>query len=392
VKIPQSSVIVTVIMMLTASSLLAQDRPSALDRRGNQSFESLMKEYRNACQAWEAEYRAASDEARKSGNEQDIKFNKPFTSVVFAPRFLAIAESDPEGPEALDAVTMAFQMTQNATDSASLRTRQQCVDMLRNCYITKPAIKDFLGVFSRWYDNDDSKALLAQVIAGNSDRRIQAAAYKARIDSRRNLLRFADQVKDPKHLAEWEDSLGKDAVKQRLVESEKAKTEVEEWRAKLRESYGDVFSDLTIGNQAPEIKISALDGTEATLSALKGKVVVLDIWTTWCGPCRQMIPHEREMVARLKDKPFALISISFDEKKETLRAFVAKENMPWTHWWNGEMDGGPMENWAVNQFPTIYVLDANGVIRHKDLRGDELEKAVNALLAESDKNPVKSAS
>ena len=90
------------------------------------------------------------------------------------------------------------------------------------------------------------------------------------------------------------------------------------------------------------------------------------------------------MVERLKDKLFALVSISADEKKEKLTEFLAKEKMPWAHWWNGST-GGIIDDWGVRNFPTIYVLDAHGVIRHKDLHGDELEKAVNALLAEQTK-------
>jgi thiol-disulfide isomerase/thioredoxin len=110
-------------------------------------------------------------------------------------------------------------------------------------------------------------------------------------------------------------------------------------------------------------------------------VVVLDIWATWCAPCKAMIPHEREMVERLRDKPFVLVSISADEQKETLTKFLAREKMPWTHWWNGN-EGGILEDWDVQGYPTIYVLDAKGVIRHKDLRGEKLEEAVNKLLEE----------
>ena len=94
-----------------------------------------------------------------------------------------------------------------------------------------------------------------------------------------------------------------------------------------------------------------------------------------------MIPHEREMVERLKDKPFALVSISVDDEKKTLADFLAKEKMPWTHWWNGA-EGKLIDTLNIQHYPTIFVLDAKGVIRYKEIRGEELEKAVNTLLLE----------
>jgi thiol-disulfide isomerase/thioredoxin len=113
-------------------------------------------------------------------------------------------------------------------------------------------------------------------------------------------------------------------------------------------------------------------------------VVVLDIWVTWCPYCCGMIPHERQMVERLKGKPFALVSISMDAKKETLTEFLAKEKMPWIHWWVGA-SSDLAEDWNIEYFPTVYVIDAKGVIRHSGLTGDDLEKAVNELLKEMEK-------
>ena len=72
-----------------------------------------------------------------------------------------------------------------------------------------------------------------------------------------------------------------------------------------------------------------------------------------------MIPHERDMVERFKDKPFALVSISADARKETLKDFLSKEKMPWTHWWNGTR-GGRDRRLERPGFPTIFVIDAQG--------------------------------
>jgi thiol-disulfide isomerase/thioredoxin len=139
---------------------------------------------------------------------------------------------------------------------------------------------------------------------------------------------------------------------------------------------------LAVGQPAPELESVDMEGVGAKLSQYRGKVVVLDVWATWCGPCRQMIPHERELVKRMEGKPFALISVSVDAGKDTLKNFLQKEPMPWIHWWNGAK-GGIIDQWNIHSYPTIFVLDAKGTIRFKDKRGAELDEAVNQLIKET---------
>src|SRR5262249_34484534 len=149
--------------------------------------------------------------------------------------------------------------------------------------------------------------------------------------------------------------LGKDYAKALADNLPKFKKEREKHLKLLKDDYFDIIP--AVGKPVPEVVSQDLDGKKVKLSDLKGKAVVLDIWATWCPPCRAMIPHERELVKRLKGKPFALVSISADKEKKTLTDFLKKEEMPWTHWWNGDR-GGIIEDWGVQFFPTIYVVDS----------------------------------
>ncbi len=97
-----------------------------------------------------------------------------------------------------------------------------------------------------------------------------------------------------------------------------------------------------------------------------------------------MYPHERSLVKRLENGPFALIGVNSDTDKARLATRLEEENITWRSFWNGP-DGtrGPIsKEWNVMGWPTIYVLDAEGVIRAKQVRGDAMDKVVDELLAE----------
>ncbi len=94
-----------------------------------------------------------------------------------------------------------------------------------------------------------------------------------------------------------------------------------------------------------------------------------------------MFPHERSLVQKLKDQPFALIGVNSDPK-DVLRKAMESEHITWRSFWDGGGTSGPIAtSWNVRGWPTIFVLDAEGVIRGRDLRDEALEKRVEELLA-----------
>jgi hypothetical protein len=97
-----------------------------------------------------------------------------------------------------------------------------------------------------------------------------------------------------------------------------------------------------------------------------------------------MYPHERSLVKRLAGKPFALIGVNSDPDKAQLKKRMAEEKITWRSFWNGPKgtDGPISRAWNVRGWPTIYVLDHQGVIRFKGVRGAQMDRAVDLLLKE----------
>ncbi|MBM4001192.1 MAG: TlpA family protein disulfide reductase [Planctomycetes bacterium] len=97
-----------------------------------------------------------------------------------------------------------------------------------------------------------------------------------------------------------------------------------------------------------------------------------------------MYPHERSLVQRLANKPFALLGINSDPDREKLKETMKEKGITWRSWYDQNTSGPIATQWNVHGWPTIYVLDAKGVIRYKNVRERELDEAVDKLLAEAE--------
>lgn len=155
------------------------------------------------------------------------------------------------------------------------------------------------------------------------------------------------------------------------------------------------FRTLRVGKPAPEIVGKDVDGKELKLSGFRGKVVLLDFWAFRCGPCRSMFPHQRSLVNRLADKPFALIGVNADRDADELRKSLKEQNITWRSFWDGSkgIEGPIAREWNIRGWPTLYLIDHEGIIRHK-LYGSpdteeeykQLDAIIEKVVAEAEKD------
>jgi len=272
-----------------------------------------------------------------------------------------------------DALVFAMSMVSRGNNKEIMK---EAVDMIVKDHSKNPKMISVLGFIS---SSPDGASILEKIATKTDDRNLAGLAWYAITE---NLQKEAGDVgpKQAEELNKRTEMIYEKLAKDYADVSMGRSTIGDTIKAALFE-----LQNLSVGKVAPEVLCLNIDGDkEDKLSNYKGKVVVLDIWATWCGPCKAMIPHEREMNEKLKGKPFAFISISGDDTKETLTSFLEKEKMPWVHWFADRK--GILKDWNIRFYPTMYILDHKGVIRAKGLRGEELEKKVIELIAEAEKS------
>ncbi|MFO0811403.1 MAG: TlpA disulfide reductase family protein [Gemmataceae bacterium] len=144
---------------------------------------------------------------------------------------------------------------------------------------------------------------------------------------------------------------------------------------------------LRIGLPAPAIDAADVAGRRMTLAEWRGKVVVLNFWGSWCGPCRRKLPMLKEVAARYAAKGVVFLGVMAEEKAEDAAKAVENEKVAWRNWLDLRDEKGDspiVKAWGVVVFPNTFVLDRTGAIRFTHiLERDELERALDALLAET---------
>jgi peroxiredoxin len=139
---------------------------------------------------------------------------------------------------------------------------------------------------------------------------------------------------------------------------------------------------VTVGSLAPEIALNTPEGKTIALSSLRGKVVLIDFWASWCGPCRNEMPNVVQAYNKFKNKGFTVYSVSLDKDGEAWKKSIKALGMPWENqvsdlkFWNCEA----AVRYGVNGIPATFLVDKQGTIIATNLRGAALESKLAEVL------------
>lgn len=141
------------------------------------------------------------------------------------------------------------------------------------------------------------------------------------------------------------------------------------------------LKQVAVGQPSLDFALESPDGQQISLSDFKGKYLLIDFWASWCGPCRAENPNVVAMYEEMKDKDFEILGVSFDTKRDKWLEAIEADGLTWPH--VSDLKGWASEAgklYAVNSIPHTVLLDKEGVIIAKDLRGEELRAKLGELL------------
>lgn len=143
----------------------------------------------------------------------------------------------------------------------------------------------------------------------------------------------------------------------------------------------EIQKGLAVGKPFPDFNEKDLNGNPLSVSQFKGKVVLVDFWATWCGPCIAELPNVLQTYEKYNKQGFEIIGISLDRTEDKLTSFVRKRKMTWPHYFDGDAwQSKLVAKYGIQGIPATFLIDQEGNIAAKNLRGPALEEEVAKLL------------
>ncbi len=139
--------------------------------------------------------------------------------------------------------------------------------------------------------------------------------------------------------------------------------------------------ELARARMAPPFAITTLEGKRISLDDMKGKVVLIDFWATWCAPCREALPHMKDLAKKFQEQPLLVLSISLDDDEQKWKEFISKNQMVWPQYCDGGFNGPVATQFAVKAIPHTFTIDADGVLQDEHIGDASIEGKIKKLIA-----------
>jgi thiol-disulfide isomerase/thioredoxin len=170
-----------------------------------------------------------------------------------------------------------------------------------------------------------------------------------------------------------------DAARVRFEQYAKMKPTDDPTRQRALRYVGD--PELARARMAPAFAVTTLDGQHVSMDDLQGKVVLLDFWATWCGPCREALPHVRELAKKFQGQPLVILSVSLDSDEQKWKEFIAANGMTWPQYRDGGFTSPISKMFSVTAIPHTFTIDADGVLQDEHIGDASIEGKLKKLVA-----------
>jgi len=170
-----------------------------------------------------------------------------------------------------------------------------------------------------------------------------------------------------------------DAAKQQFEQFVKMKPEDDPNRQRALRYISD--PDLARARMAPAFAVTTTEGQRVSLDGLKGKAVLIDFWATWCAPCREALPHMKDIAKKFQGQPLVVLSVSLDDDEQKWKAFVAKNEMTWPQYCDGGFKGPIATMFGVHSIPQTFTIDADGVLQDQHIGDAAIEGKLKKLVS-----------
>jgi len=149
--------------------------------------------------------------------------------------------------------------------------------------------------------------------------------------------------------------------------------------------------ELARALMAPPFSITTMDGQRISLDELQGRVVLIDFWATWCGPCREALPHMKEIARKFQGQPLIVLSVSVDDDEAKWRDFIAKNEMTWPQYFDHGFNGSVAKSFNVHAIPHTFTIDADGILQDEHIGDASIEGKLKKLIKRAQEKQTQKA-